>query len=342
MDSDHDRRCVLVTGGAGYIGSHTCKALDRAGYVPVSYDNLVYGHEWAVKWGPLERGDILDGARLGEVIARYKPIAAIHFAAFAYVGESMEDPGKYYGNNVSGTINLLDALRRGGVGRLVFSSSCATYGVPERVPIDEAHPQLPVNPYGRTKWMVEQVLRDYDRAYGMRSTSLRYFNAAGADPDGEIGEDHKPETHLVPLVLRAALDPGSPVSIHGTDYPTPDGTCIRDYIHVSDLADAHLLALTALEHGAGTAAYNLGTGRGHSVREVLEAARRITGRDIAFVEGARRPGDPPELVADASRARAALEWAPSFTTIDAIVETAWKWHERAGHESQPLAAASAR
>ncbi|MDS4042014.1 MAG: UDP-glucose 4-epimerase GalE [Candidatus Competibacter sp.] len=318
-------KSILVTGGAGYIGSHACKALARAGYLPVVYDNLVYGHEWAVKWGPLERGDLLDGTRLAEVIARYRPAAAIHFAAYAYVGESVSDPAKYYGNNVGGTLSLLAALRAGGVERLVFSSTCATYGVPERLPIDESHPQRPVNPYGHSKWMIEQVLRDYAQAYELRSIVLRYFNAAGSDPDGEIGEDHTPETHLIPLVLRAARDPNAPVSIHGTDYPTPDGTCIRDYIHVTDLADAHLRALAALEKGAETAAYNLGTGRGHSVREIVAAARRVTGREIAVVEGPRRPGDPPELVADATRAGIELGWIPGFTEIDDIIETAWRW-----------------
>lgn len=318
-------KSILVTGGAGYIGSHACKALARAGYLPVVYDNLVYGHEWAVKWGPLERGDLLDGTRLAEVIARYRPAAAIHFAAYAYVGESVSDPAKYYGNNVGGTLSLLAALRAGGVERLVFSSTCATYGVPERLPIDESHPQRPVNPYGHSKWMIEQVLRDYAQAYELRSIVLRYFNAAGSDPDGEIGEDHTPETHLIPLVLRAARDPNAPVSIHGTDYPTPDGTCIRDYIHVTDLADAHLRALAALEKGAETAAYNLGTGRGHSVREIVAAARRVAGREIAVVEGPRRPGDPPELVADATRAGIELGWIPGFTEIDDIIETAWRW-----------------
>ena len=330
MSANDSRERILVTGGAGYIGSHACKALSRAGYLPVTYDNLVHGHEWAVKWGPLEQGELQDGARLADVVSRHKPVAAIHFAAYAYVGESVIDPAKYYGNNVAGTLSLLDALRRGGVDKVVFSSTCATYGVPVRVPIDESHPQVPVNPYGNSKRMVEQVLRDYDQAYGMRSIALRYFNAAGADVDGEIGEDHSPETHLIPLVLQAALSPESSVTIHGTDYPTRDGTCIRDYVHVADLADAHLRALSALEAGSETTAFNLGTGRGYSVREVVAAARHVTGRDIAVIEGPRRPGDPPELVADAALARDALGWAPSFTTIDAIVETAWKWQAGAG------------
>ncbi|WP_295384901.1 UDP-glucose 4-epimerase GalE [uncultured Thiodictyon sp.] len=326
---------ILVTGGAGYIGSHTCKALARAGYLPVVYDNLVYGHDWAVQWGPLERGDLLDGARLAAVIARYRPVAAIHFAAYAYVGESVTDPAKYYANNVGGTLSLLAALRAAAVGRLVFSSTCATYGVPERLPLDERHPQRPVNPYGHSKRMIEQVLRDYDRAYGLRSIALRYFNAAGADPDGDLGEDHTPETHLIPLVLRAALDPAAPVSLHGDDYPTPDGTCIRDYIHVSDLADAHLRALAALERRAPTAAYNLGTGRGHSVLEVLAAARRVTGCDIPVVVGPRRAGDPPELVADAALAGVELGWQPQFTDLEATIATAWDW---AGKHPSPAVA----
>ena len=326
MTQDHAHRLtVLVTGGAGYIGSHACKALHRAGYTPVACDNLVYGHPWAVRWGPLERGDIVDRPWLDGLFARYQPVAVMHFAAYAYVGESVQDPARYYGNNVGGTLSLLAALRAGGVERLVFSSSCATYGIPERLPIDERHPQRPVNPYGHSKQMIEQVLRDYAAAYDLRSIALRYFNAAGADPEGEIGEDHCPETHLIPLVLRAARDPGAPVSIHGTDYPTPDGTCIRDYIHVADLADAHLRALAALERGAETAAYNLGTGRGHSVREIMAAARRVTGRTIALIEGPRRAGDPPELVADATLAGAELGWTPRFTAIDAIIETAWRW-----------------
>jgi UDP-arabinose 4-epimerase len=337
----NNRSAVLVTGGAGNIGSHTCKGRARAGYLPVSYGNLVYGHEWAVRWGPLERGDLLDSARLDDVIARHMPVAAIHFAAYAYVGESVADPGKYYRNNVGGTISMLEALRRGGIGHLVFSSTCATFGVPQLVPIDEGHPQRPVNPYGRTKLMIEQVLRDYDHVYGLRSMSLRYFNAAGADPEAQLGEDHTPETHLVPLVLRAALDPAQPVSIHGTDYPTPVGTCIRDYVHVTDLADAHVRALNLLRQGAGTAVCNLGTGHGHSVREVIAAAGRVTGREIAFVEGPRRPGDPPELVADASLARVTLGWSASFSMIDAMIETAWRWHEKARREPRQPALASA-
>lgn len=322
------RKPILVTGGAGYIGSHTCKALVKAGYLPVVYDNLVYGHEWAVKWGPLERGDLLDRSSLASVIERYRPVAAIHFAAYAYVGESVLNPAKYYENNVGGTLCLLEALRAGGVGQLVFSSSCATYGVPTRLPIDETHPQRPVNPYGHTKWMIEQVLRDYAQAYGLRSIALRYFNAAGADTDGEIGEDHTPETHLIPLVLSAAMDPSVSVTIHGIDYPTPDGTCIRDYIHVIDLADAHLRALAALEQGALTGVYNLGTGRGYSVREIIDTAQGVTHQSIPALKGPRRLGDPPVLVADATRAEKELGWTPRMSDINTIVETAWDWCKR--------------
>ena len=319
---------ILVVGGAGYVGSHACKALARAGFQPVVFDNLVYGHEWAVRWGPLERGDLLDGERLADVLQRYRPHAVMHFAAYAYVGESVVDPAKYYRNNVAGTLALLDAMRAAGVDRIVFSSTCATYGHPERVPIGEDAPQHPVNPYGHSKQMIEQVLRDYGRAYGLRSVALRYFNAAGADPEGEIGEDHEPETHLIPLVLRAALDAGHPVTVHGTDYPTHDGTCVRDYIHVQDLADAHIRGLKQLQTQSGFSAFNLGNGRGHSVREVIDAARRVTGREVNCVEGPRRPGDPPALVADAGLAREVLGWRPQWNDIDAIIATAWRWQQR--------------
>lgn len=319
-------KTIVVTGGAGYIGSHACKALAAVGLLPVTYDNLVYGHEWAVRWGPLERGDLLDGDHLAAVMRRYRPSSVIHFAANAYVGESVTDPGKYYRNNLSGTLSLLDAMRTAEIASLVYSSTCATYGAPVSVPITEDHPQRPVSPYGHSKRMVEQILRDYGHAYGLRSVALRYFNAAGADPAGEIGEDHDPETHLIPLVLRAAIDPTSPVPVYGTDYPTADGTCIRDYVHVQDLVNAHMLGLRILEQGPGFSAFNLGTGQGHSVREIIAAAKRITGREIPSVERPRRPGDPPELVADATRARNILGWNPEFNDIGAIIETAWRWH----------------
>ena len=330
--STHDPLTVLVTGGAGYIGSHACKALAAAGYRPVCYDNLVYGHDWAVRWGPLERGDIADRARLDAVIRRYRPGAVMHFAAFAYVGESVLDPGKYYRNNVSGSLCLLEAMRDHGIDRLVFSSTCATYGVPRQVPIDESHPQVPINPYGASKLMIERMLGDFAVAHGIGSVALRYFNAAGADSDAETGEAHDPETHLIPLVLDAAAGVRPDVVVHGTDYDTPDGTCIRDYIHVTDLADAHLLALTALHdktgENAANLAYNLGNGQGFSVREVIACAEAVTGRPVQVRHGPRRPGDPPRLVGDARRAMRELGWQPRFAELREILATAWQWHCR--------------
>jgi UDP-arabinose 4-epimerase len=320
---------VLVTGGAGYIGSHACKALARAGYTPVVYDNLVRGHEWAVKWGPFERGDILDGARLAEVVAAHRPAAVMHFAAFAYVGESVAEPAKYYRNNVQGTLCLLAAMRAVGVDKLVFSSSCATYGIPAETPIREDMPQAPINPYGATKLMVEQILADYRAAYGLQSVALRYFNAAGADPDGEIGEAHEPETHLIPLALDAAAGDRPNVTIHGGDYETPDGACIRDYVHVSDIAQAHVLALAALVGGRPLRpAYNLGGGPALSVAEVIGAASLVTGRNIPVVIGPRRPGDPPVLTADASLAAAELGWRPAYPGIEEMIAHAWAWRQR--------------
>ena len=319
---------ILVTGGAGYIGSHACKALARAGYTPVSYDNLVYGHEWAVKWGPLERGDISDTARLVDVIRAYRPAAVMHFAAFAYVGESVTDPAKYYGNNVAGTLSLLDAMRHNGVDRIVFSSTCATYGTPEVLPINEDAPQNPINPYGASKLMIERILGDYGAAYGLHSVALRYFNAAGADGEGELGEAHDPETHLIPLVLDAAAGQRPHITVFGEDYPTPDGTCIRDYIHVTDLAEAHVLAMAKLGRQALRPAYNLGTGRGTSVDEIIAAARAVTGRDIKIVKDARRAGDPAVLFADPGRAHHDLGWVPRHSSVTEIVETAWRFLSR--------------
>lgn len=324
---------VLVTGGAGYIGSHACKALAAAGYRPVCFDSLVYGHESAVRWGPLVRGDILDRLALDAAIEQWKPVAVMHFAAFAYVGESVENPGKYYRNNVVGTLNLLEAMRDHGVSNLIFSSTCATYGLPQTATIGETHPQNPVNPYGASKLMIERMLADFDTAHGLRSISLRYFNAAGADPEGDIGEAHDPETHLIPLVLDVASGKRSHITIFGDDYVTPDGTCVRDYIHVTDLARAHLLALRSLVNGGRSAAYNLGNGRGFSVREVIATAAAVTGRDIAVLAGPRRAGDPPMLVSDAKRVREALGWTPEHPTLETMVETAWAWHLRA-HESR--------
>jgi UDP-arabinose 4-epimerase len=332
---------ILVTGGAGYIGSHTCKALSRAGFTPVTYDNLVYGHEWAIKWGPFERGDILDAARLAKVIAAYRLAAVIHFAAFAYVGESVEDPAKYYRNNVVGTLSLLDAVRQGGVDKIVFSSTCATYGVPDTIPISEDASQSPINPYGASKLMIERILADYGAAYGLKSVALRYFNAAGADPDGELGEDHDPETHLIPLVLAVAAGRRPHITVFGNDYDTSDGTCIRDYIHVSDLADAHVLAMKGLENGAPLRpAYNLGTGQGISVAEVIDVARKVTGRDIRVVNGPRRPGDPAALLANPTCARTDLAWAPRHTAIDNMIQTAWRWSMRNAQSFHLLHAAA--
>lgn len=321
-------RHVLVAGGAGYVGSHACKTLAQAGYVPIAYDNMIYGHEWAVRWGPLERGDILDSQRLDEVFRRYRPEAVLHFAAFAYVGESVGDPGKYYRNNVAGTLVLLETMRQHGVGRIVFSSTCSTYGIPQQVPIPESHPQNPINPYGASKLMVERILEDFDRAHRVKSICLRYFNAAGADPDCEIGEYHDPETHLIPLVLYAAAGRRPSVAIYGDDYPTADGTCIRDYVHVSDLAEAHVAALQVLEQGGGSDRFNLGTGRGSSVREVVDTGRRVTGRTIATEVVTRRAGDPAELVADASRAVRALGWHPRHADLESQVLHAWNWLTR--------------
>lgn len=322
------KKHILVTGGAGYIGSHACKVLAQSGYIPIAYDSLVYGHEWAVKWGPLEKGDINDRYRLDEVIEKYQPIAVIHFAAYAYVGESVEDPGKYYRNNVAGTLTLLEAVRDSGIDKFIFSSTCATYGVPDQVPIQEDHPQVPINPYGASKLMIERILQDFDIAHQIRSISLRYFNAAGADPQGEIGEDHDPETHLIPLVLDAAAGIRSHITIYGDDYETSDGTCIRDYIHVTDLAHAHVLALKALETGATTKAYNLGNGEGYSVKEVIDVVKDVTGVNVPVKIGPRRPGDPARLVGDAQRIGRELAWSPDFPDLQSIVKTAWEWHTR--------------
>jgi UDP-arabinose 4-epimerase len=316
---------VLVTGGAGYIGAHACKALAAAGFTPIAYDNLVSGHEWAVRWGPLVRGDILDRPRLEEVFQQYKPTAVMHFAAYADVGESVEQPLKYYRNNVAGTLNLLEVMRDLNVSHMVFSSTCATYGIPQTIPIPEIHPQNPINPYGASKLMVERMLADFGMANGFRSISLRYFNAAGADPDGEIGEERDSEGHLIPLVLQTAAGRRPHITIFGTDYDTPDGTCVRDYVHVTDLAEAHVLALKAIQANSNSGSYNLGTGNGFSVREVIQTACYVTGRTIAVSEGLRRPGDPSRLVGDATRAKSELGWKPQYDDLNQIIGTAWNW-----------------
>ncbi|MDJ0950963.1 MAG: UDP-glucose 4-epimerase GalE [Alphaproteobacteria bacterium] len=323
------RPSVLVTGGAGYIGSHACKALARAGYLPVAYDNLVSGHHWAVKWGPLEVGDVCDPVRLIQVIRKHQPVAVMHFAAFICVGESVVDPAKYYRNNFTGAMTVLEALRATNLIPFLFSSTCATYGVPERVPIDESHPKVPVNPYGHSKFMVECLLQDYAHAYGLSFAMLRYFNAAGADLDGEIGECHDPETHLIPLLLQTAAGARPALEIYGHDYPTADGTAVRDYVHVSDLADAHVRALVYLLDGGQPIALNLGTGRGYSVREVVAEAEMVTGRSIKTVLAPRRPGDTPALVADGRLAREVLEATfPLSQNLTTILETAWRWQLR--------------
>jgi UDP-arabinose 4-epimerase len=325
-------KTVLVTGGAGYIGSHACKVLAKEGYQPIAFDNLSSGHAWAAKWGPLERGDILDRTALDRAIEKYRPSACLHFAAFAYVGESVSNPGKYYRNNVAGSLTLLEALRDHGVDQFVLSSTCATYGTTDAVPIDETLPQAPINAYGASKLMVERMLADFHAAHRLRSVALRYFNAAGADPDVEIGEDHDPETHLVPLVLDAACGDREAITIFGDDYETPDGTCIRDYIHVTDLAEAHVLALKALEQGLAHRAFNLGNGQGYSVREVIASVERVTGLPVPARLGERRPGDPARLISNSKRAASELQWRPRITGLDDIISTAWEWHKRRAQE----------
>jgi UDP-arabinose 4-epimerase len=318
---------ILVTGGAGYIGSHACKALAEAGYTPITLDNLVYGHRWAVKWGPFIEGDLVDSALLHRVLRDHQVQAVMHFAAYAYVGESMQDPGKYFRNNVANTVNLLDAMVASGIQHIVFSSTCATYGMPLHTPINEDHPQRPVNPYGESKLFIERALHWYGVAHDIRSISLRYFNAAGADLDGEIGEDHDPETHLIPLVIQAALDPTRNVKIFGTDYDTSDGTAVRDYIHVMDLASAHVKAIDRLRSGCETTALNLGTGTGYSVREVIDSVERVSGSKVDAVEAPRRAGDPPLLVAQPGMAGEFLGWTTAYSNLDTIIETALHWYQ---------------
>lgn len=317
---------VLVTGGAGYVGSHACKALSEAGFLPVTCDNLSAGNAWAVQWGPLEKGDISCRQWLDELIGRYKPIAVMHFAASAYVGESVSNPSKYYFNNVVNTLNLIEAMKEQGVDKLVFSSTCATYGIPCSDLIDEESPQAPINPYGASKLMIERILADYQYPYNFQSVSLRYFNAAGADVDGLIGECHDPETHLIPLAITAAQQRGDKLSIYGTDYPTPDGTAIRDYVHVSDLASGHVDALRYLLCGGKSCAINLGTGKGHSVLDVLSTIETISGLAVPVSFGERRPGDPPILVANPKQALSTLNWVPKYSRLNDIVRSAWNWH----------------
>ena len=317
---------VLVTGGAGYIGSHTAKVLARSGFEPIVLDNLSTGHRWAAKWGPLIEGDIGDSKLMRDVLETYRIQAVVHFAALAYVGESVRRPRQYFETNVTYTLRLLDAMADMWVKHVVFSSSCATYGIPESVPIREDQLQNPINPYGESKRMVERILAWYGQAYGLRWTALRYFNAAGADPDGELGEHHSPETHLIPLAIQAALGEKQALEIYGTDYATPDHTAIRDYTHVMDLAEAHVAALRHMLKSHENGGINLGTGSGHSVREVVAAVERVSGRQVPVHEAQRRAGDPPELVADPTKARDILGWEPRYSSLEKIVETAWNWH----------------
>jgi UDP-glucose-4-epimerase GalE len=315
---------VLVTGGAGYIGSHACKALSQKGCLPITFDNLSRGNRWAVKWGPLEEGDIADGGRLREVLEKFDPVAVMHFAAYAYVGESVAKPLDYYRNNVAATSALLQTLIDFRPLPFIFSSSCATYGLPERLPISEDHPQRPINPYGQSKLIVERMLVDVHAAHGLPSIALRYFNASGADTEGEIGEAHDPETHLIPLALTAARD-GTAIQVFGTDYETPDGTCVRDYIHVADIADAHVSALDYLLGGGQSCALNLANSRGYSVNEVIAAAERVVGRGIRVQRVPRRPGDPPVLIGTAERARHLLGWKSDRSDLQRQIADAWRW-----------------
>jgi UDP-glucose-4-epimerase GalE len=316
---------VLVTGGAGYIGSHAAKALHQAGYRVVVYDNLVAGHRAAVKYGPLVEGDITDVGALRAALRQHEVFAVMHFAAFLDVGESVRDPLRYYRNNVVGALSVLEAMVAESVVHFVFSSTCATYGEPIETPITETHPQKPINAYGETKLAVEKALPHLERAYGMRWVALRYFNASGADPDGEIGEDHSPEIHLIPRAIQAATG-GPGLTVFGDDYPTPDGTCLRDYIHVSDLGTAHVAALEAIAETGKSDAYNLGTGHPHSVREVIDTVQRVTGHTVPWTLGPRRPGDPAVLYAAAHKAQSELHWTPRYADLETIVRTAWDWH----------------
>jgi UDP-glucose 4-epimerase len=319
---------ILIVGGAGYIGAHINKQLNINGYDTIIFDNLSHGHQDFVKWGTFEGGDLGNIEEIREIFKKYPITAVMHFAAFTYVGESVENPEKYYRNNVCNTLNLLQVMREFEVNKLVFSSTCATYGDPVEIPITENHPQNPISPYGRGKLMVENIMADYSRAYNLKYVSLRYFNAAGADSESEIGEFHEPETHLIPLILDAASGKRKNIKIFGTNYSTPDGTCVRDYIHVTDLADAHLKALKYLENGGDSDYFNLGNGNGFSVREVIEMARKVTGKNIIAVEDSRRPGDPPVLVGSSDKIRKILKWNPEYDDLYQIILTAWMWHEK--------------
>ena len=331
MNMSSSQTTILVTGGAGYIGSHSVFALQQAGYEVIILDNLVYGHRDLVETvlkTKLIVGNTSNSALLKQIFTEHQIDAVMHFAAYAYVGESVTKPAKYYQNNVVGTLTLLEAMIEAGINKFVFSSTCATYGIPQKVPITEDQPQNPINPYGASKLMVEKILQDFDRAYDFRSVSLRYFNAAGADPEGMLGEDHNPETHLIPLVLQTALGHRESISIFGTDYDTPDGSCVRDYIHVTDLAQAHILALKYLLEDGKTNVFNLGNSNGFSVRQVIETARKITGREIKAIECDRRPGDPPILVGSREKSQSILGWQPQYSDLENIIAHAWQWHQK--------------
>lgn len=319
---------ILVCGGAGYIGSHINKQLYKEGYETVVFDNLIYGHREAVKWGHFIQGDLANLEDIEKVFQTYHIDAVFHFAAYAYVGESVQNPEKYYYNNVANTLNLLYIMKEYGCNKIIFSSTCATYGEPKQIPITEDMPQHPINPYGASKLMVERIFKDYHEAYGLEYVVLRYFNAAGADPEGEIGENHNPETHLIPLVLDAASGKREDIKVFGTDYSTSDGSCIRDYIHVYDLATAHLLALHYLEQGKGSNFFNLGNERGTSVLEVIDSVKRVTGKEFQVTVVGKRAGDPAKLVGSSEKAKKELGWKPIYGEIDVIVEHAWKWHEQ--------------
>lgn len=327
---------ILVVGGAGYIGSHVCKELAQAGYYPITFDNLSTGHSYAVKWGPFIKGDLSDSKALDQVFMKFRPKAVLHFAGSSLVVESINDPGKYYLNNVACTVNLLEAMKRHNVQYLVFSSTCATYGNPQFTPITESHPQTPISPYGRSKKMLEDIARDYEQAYGLKTVALRYFNAAGADLETEIGENHSPESHLIPLVIETAMGLRQKIKIFGTDFETEDGTAIRDYIHVKDLAKAHHQALKWLLKNKSSNYLNLGTGQGVSVQQIVTAVEKHCNKTICVSKEKRRTGEPPILVANAAHACEVLDWKPEYSDVQTIISTAWKWHEYMYNNKQLL------
>ena len=323
---------ILIVGGAGYIGSHVNKVLNERGYETIILDNLSYGHEESVKWGTLCKCDLANINEVDDIFTKYDINAVMHFSSFIDVGESVRNPEKYYNNNVVNTMNLLNVMLKHDVKKFIFSSTCATYGIPQKIPLTENHPQNPINPYGWTKLMVERILKDYDTAYGLKSVILRYFNASGADESGIIGEWHNPETHLIPLILDAAMGKREDIKIFGTDYDTPDGTCIRDYIHVTDLADAHILSLEYLNKNNQSNQFNLGNGQGFSVREVIESVKRVTVRNFNVTQTQRREGDPAILIGSSKKAKDTLGWDPQYVNIDKIIETAWNWHQKLNKE----------